>query len=112
MARLAMLQPRVPTLDTSLAPPPPKQTEAWYLTPEHKAWAAEVVRRAGGKCQDPEHVGRRDGQRCVADHIRERRDAPELALDLSNGMSRCWSCHTRKTNAERARRQRGEAGRG
>jgi len=107
MARLAMLQPRIATLDTSLAAPPPKTTDSWYGTPEHKAWAAEVVNRADGKCQDPLHKGPRTGLRCVADHIIEKKDGGDL-LDVRNGLSRCWPCHTRKTNAERAKRQRGE----
>ncbi len=110
MARLTMLQPRVSTLDTSLAPPPPKQTDPWYLQPEHKAWAAEVIRLAGGKCRDPAHVDTGKPYRVVADHDKERQDYPELAFVLSNGICRCWPCHTTKTNAERTRRHRGERG--
>ena len=106
MTRLTMLKPRVATLDTSLAPPPPKQTESYYGTPEHRAWADQVIRRANGRCQDPAHRGRHG--RLVADHIVERRDDPSRQLDPTNGMARCWSCHTRKTVAERAARQRGE----
>ena len=106
MTRITMLRPRVAALDMAIAPPPPKQTESHYGTPEHKAWAAEVIRRANGRCQDPAHQGRHG--RLVADHIVERRDDPSRQLDPSNGMARCWACHTRKTNAERANRQRGE----
>lgn len=106
MTRITMLRPRVAALDMAVAPPPPKQTESHYGTPEHKAWAAEVIRRAGGRCQDRAHQGRHG--RLVADHIIERRDDPSRQLDPSNGMARCWACHTRKTNAERANRQRGE----
>lgn len=107
MAKLSVLKPRIPTADTRIAPPPPKQREDHYGTPEHKLWASKVVARANGQCQDPEHRGERRGHRLVADHIIERRDRPDLALDLANGMARCWSCHTRKTAAERARRARG-----
>lgn len=106
-----MLKPRVATVDTSLAAPPPKQTEAWYQTSDHKAWASEVVSRARGRCQDPAHQGHHN-RRLVADHIVEVRDNPSRALDPTNGCARCWPCHTRKTNAERARRQRGEGGGG
>jgi 5-methylcytosine-specific restriction protein A len=105
MTRLTMLKPRVATLDTSLAPAPPKQTEQHYGTPEHKAWAAEVIKRANGRCQDAQHKGRHG--RLVADHIVERRDGGD-PLALTNGRALCWSCHTRKTNAERALRHRGE----
>lgn len=106
MPRIAMLKPRVAMLDTALAPPPPKTTDAWYGTPEHKAWAAEVIRRAAGRCQDRAHRGGH-GRRLVADHIVEKRDGGDL-LDPANGMARCWSCHTRKTNQQRALRHRGE----
>ncbi len=73
MARLTMLPPRVSTLDTSLAPPPPKQTDPWYLTPEHQLWAEAVVRRDGGKCQDPQHVETGRPYRVVADHVKGMR---------------------------------------
>jgi len=105
MAKLTMLKPRVATLDTRIAQPPPKVAEAWYLTPEHKAWAAEVIRRSGNRCQDPTCRARHyPGQRLFADHIKERRDRPDLALDPSNGQALCGSAHTRKTNVERAKR--------
>lgn len=100
-----MLKPRVATLDTSLAPPPSKQADFHYGTPEHKAWAAEVIKRANGRCQDPQHKGRHG--RVIADHIVERRDGGD-PLALTNGRALCWSCHTRKTNVARALRQRGE----
>lgn len=108
MARIAMLKPRVAMLDTALAPPPPKTTDPWYGTPEHKAWAAGVKERAGGRCQDPHHEGPRLVCKGVADHVKERRDRPDLQLDPANGLYRCWPCHTRKTHQQRALRQRGE----
>ncbi len=114
MARLKMLQPRVPTLDTRRVPPPPKQADRELLTSAHRAWAAEVIRRANGKCQDPKHKGERHSHRLVADHIAERRDRPDLALDINNGRASCWPCHTRKTTDERAKRMglRGTGGDG
>ncbi len=104
MAKLKMLQPRVPTMDTRRVKPPPKAVERFYLTPEHRAWAADVIKAANEQCQDPKHVGDRRGHRLVADHILERRDRPDLALVRSNGRGSCWSCHTRKTGEERAKR--------
>lgn len=106
--RLAMMPSRVATIDTSIAQPPAKVREDYYGTPEHKAWAAAVIKRDGGICQDPQHKGPKQGLRCVADHIKERKDRPDLQLDVSNGLTRCWPCHTRKTLAERAKRGRGE----
>jgi 5-methylcytosine-specific restriction enzyme A len=106
MAKLRMLAPRVATLDTRIAKPPPKVADRELLTQEHKAWRQAVIARAHGRCQDPEHKGDRFGHRLVADHVLERRDRPDLALDLRNGRASCWACHTRKTNEERAKRMR------
>ena len=109
MAKLTMLRPRVATADTRRVKPPPKQTDPYYGTAEHKAWAGDVKQRAGGVCQDPEHEGPRLVCKGVADHIKERRDRPDLQLDPKNGIYRCWPCHTRKTYAERAKRMRADA---
>lgn len=80
---------------------PPKEADPHYRTPEHRAWAAAVIRRAGGMCQGP-GCGR-TGVRLFADHIQELRDngAP---LDLGNGQALCGACHGAKTARERARR--------
>ena len=88
-----------------------KAVDPYYLTPEHRAWATAVIQRAGGKCQDPTcRALHYPGQRLFADHIKERRDRPDLALDLRNGRAVCGSAHSRKTAAERARRLRDRAG--
>lgn len=105
MANIPLFKPRVPTADTRRVKPPPKATDQHYGTAAHKHWAAEVKARAHGQCQDPAHRGDRRADRGIADHIVERRD-DGADLDLANGMWRCWSCHTLKTNAERAKRMR------
>lgn len=99
-----MLRPRVATTDTRRVKPPPKTTDPYYGTAEHKRWAEDVRQRAGGVCQDPQHEGSRLVCKGVADHIKERRDHPELQLEPSNGLYRCWPCHQRKTYQERAKR--------
>ena len=105
MTRIPMLKPRVPTLDVRRVKPPPKTVDPWYLTPEHRAWAAEVMRRAAGRCQDPTcKATHYPGQRLFADHKLERRDRPDLALDPANGWALCGSAHSRKTAEERAKR--------
>lgn len=73
---------------------------------DHRAWAEAVLKRARYTCEDPAHDPRkpRTGIKLHADHIRERRDAPELAFDLGNGLARCVGCHMRKTHRERAKR--------
>jgi 5-methylcytosine-specific restriction protein A len=106
---ISMAKSRVPTSDTRRVKPPPKQTDPYYGSADHKRWAADVQQRAGGVCQDPEHEGPRLVCKGIADHIKERRDRPDLQLDPANGIYRCWPCHTRKTYAERARRMRAGA---
>jgi 5-methylcytosine-specific restriction enzyme A len=68
MAKLTMLKPRLATIDTRIARPPPKVGEAYYGTADHKRWAADVKRQAGGLCQDPKHVGDRLADDGIADH--------------------------------------------
>lgn len=85
---------------------PPKRKADHYGTPEHRAWERAVKERAGFRC---EQCGNDQG-RMYADHIQEIRDAPHLALDLSNGQCLCSSCHGRKTASEARRRAQGEIG--
>lgn len=94
--RMAPARPRVSA--------PAKTADPHYLTPEHAAWRAAVIRRAGGLCQgeDCPTPGRRAG-RLYADHIVELRDGG-APLDLANGQALCARCHALKTLRERARR--------
>lgn len=101
--RVRIAPPRIATRDTRAVKPPAKTADPHYLTPEHRAWRSEVIRRAGGQCQDREHDPRRprQGVRLFADHIRELRD-DGAALDPANGEARCGACHARVTLARRA----------
>lgn len=83
----------------------PKIKAAHYYTPEHRAWARDVVARAGRACQ----TCGRTSVRLFADHIIELQDGGP-ALDLDNGQALCGACHTRKTSRARARRQTGGGG--
>ena len=105
MARLATLSPRLGTLDTRTARPAPKVADPELLTPEHKAWRQEVLKRAGWKCQAPGCTahGRRGGVRLYADHIVERRDGG-APLDPANGQALCAKHHSEKTARARAAR--------
>ena len=81
---------------------PPKVRAQVYGSPQHRLWAAEVIRRSGGMCQDLQCSNPDAGGRLFADHVRELRDGG--TFDIANGLARCGSCHSRKTLAERARR--------
>lgn len=98
-----MMKPRVSALDTSIAAPPPKQAAPIYSTPEYAAWRRAVIARAAGRCQRP-GCGR-EGVRLFADHVVELQDGGD-PFDVTNGQALCGSCHTAKTAAERAKRQR------
>ncbi len=103
-AKLRMIGARLATLDTRKVKTPPKTVEPFYTTPEYKAWQAEVIARANGRCQDPHCKNpNRIGIRLFADHVDEVKDGG-APYDPANGLARCGSCHTRKTAEARARR--------
>lgn len=107
--RLRCIGPLVPTIDTRSAKPPPKEADPYYQSPEHRAWAAQVIARANGRCQDPRCTTRHyPGLRLIADHKDEIKD-DGAKLDPANGLARCWPCHTRKTNEARAARMASSA---
>jgi 5-methylcytosine-specific restriction protein A len=93
------LKPRIAVADLRAVKPPAKEADAELLTPQHRAFRAAVLKRAGYRC---ESCGR-SGCRLFADHIIERADGGALH-DLANGRCLCGSCHTRKTIEQRARR--------
>lgn len=106
--RIPTLKPRIATLDTRTAKPLPKVAADHYGTPEHRAWALAVKKRAGWRCEFVEN-----GERChnrhptsvmYADHIKDVRDRPDLALDLSNGRCACSSHNVRAGIQARAKR--------
>ncbi|TWD58106.1 HNH endonuclease [Agrobacterium vitis] len=108
MAKIKTLSSSLRMVDTRSVKPPPKQADKELASPEYRAWAAEVKRRAGYQCEWVEagkrcHVGA--PARLFADHIVERRDGGAL-LDINNGQCLCGSHHTRKTAAARADRMR------
>ena len=88
----------------------PKVAAAIYQTAEYRDWRWAVIARSGGRCQDPQCADPMRETRLYADHVVELRDGG-APFDISNGMARCGSCHTRKTLEERARRM-GRRGRG
>jgi 5-methylcytosine-specific restriction enzyme A len=107
VTRLSSPPQRLSLADTRTARPAPKQRANHYGTQAHQDWSRAVIARAGGMCQ-AKGCGR-TGVRLFADHVVELRDGGAL-MDLANGQALCGSCHTRKTAAARAARQRGVGG--
>jgi 5-methylcytosine-specific restriction enzyme A len=107
MTKLRSLAPLVRALDTRTTRLPQKQKDTVYTTPEFMAWRAQVVAKAGGRCEAMDGVHRctntRPDHRMYADHIVELRDGGSV-LDLNNGQCLCHTHHERKTIAERVKR--------
>ncbi|KMO18908.1 HNH endonuclease [Methylobacterium indicum] len=101
-SRLATARPLLATADGRTVRPLPKTGDPELSTPEHRAWALAVKRRAGWKCEE---CGTPHGPECrlIADHIVERSDGG-APLDLNNGRALCPHHHGIKTAAARARR--------
>jgi hypothetical protein len=108
-ARVVTLRPSIAVVDLRTARAPDKRADPHYLTPEHRAWRAAVITRAGGRCEAVDEAGRRcwrseaKGHRMFADHIVELADGG-APLDLANGRCLCGSHHNSKTNRERTAR--------
>jgi 5-methylcytosine-specific restriction protein A len=101
--RLTMLGSRVGKVSQRIQPRP-KTADPVYHTPEWRALIGAIVEQRGRRCEDPQcKTPGRTGMRVFGDHIRELQDGGAL-LDPRNVMLRCGSCHTLKTNAERAKR--------
>lgn len=102
---LKMLGALVGTLDTRTVQPARKTADAIYVSAAWRALMAEIIRERGRVCQDPLcKTPARRGMRVFGDHITELQDGG-APLDKSNVKLRCGSCHTRKTNEQRQRRQ-------
>jgi hypothetical protein len=107
--RVATLAPRIARLDLRTAPPAAKRADAELLTPEHRAWRAIVLARAGHQCEWIKDDGLRcqrseaTGDRMFADHIVERSDGG-APLDPANGQCLCGHHHKLKTDATRRAR--------
>lgn len=109
---IRMQRPHVRPANLSIARTTPKKTDELYGSADYERWRAAVVARDGGVCRDPHCKGRHyPGQKVYADHIVEVKDGG-AKFDIANGITRCASSHTFKTNRERAKRQRGERGGG
>jgi 5-methylcytosine-specific restriction protein A len=104
--RLRTLRPSVKAIDMRTAQPPAKVTDPFYTCAAWLALVAQVKLERGARCEDPlcKRHDRR-ASRIFGDHVVELQDGG-APLDPANVMLRCGSCHTRKTLAVRAARQR------
>lgn len=92
---------RVASAARSRVAPQPKTVDPHYLTPEHAAWRAAVLRRAGYRCEGLACGAK--GVKLYADHVVELRDGGSKT-DPANGQALCARCHARKTARARAQR--------
>jgi len=92
---------------------PGKKVDGFYTSPAWRLLCDEIKRerwpmllqRQGHCCEDIDCRARHTPTtRIFFDHIKERRDRPDLELVKSNIMGRCGSSHSKKTAIERAKR--------
>lgn len=105
-ARVPIRSSSIPIHDSRKvhAPPPPERPKfvnPFYRSMEWRRLLARIIRARGRQCEDPQcrnpAVAKDD--RIYGDHVLELRDRPDLALEETNILLRCASCHTLKTNA-------------
>jgi 5-methylcytosine-specific restriction protein A len=114
MPRLRQLPPLVRPIDTRTVRPPPRKSSApnfknpIYDTPAFRRWRAQVIARAGGRCEHVDAYGNRcpkayPKHRVYADHRTELKDGGQ-PCDLNNGQCLCASHHELKTHSARTQR--------
>lgn len=91
---------RFAMLDLRSSRPAQKKADPFYLSAEWRALLEKFYRVRPRVCVQ---CGR-TGCRLYADHVIALEDGG-AALDMANLQLLCGACHTRKSNAERARRQ-------
>ncbi len=75
-------------------------SDPFYRSPEWQALRKKAIRRDGWQCQHCGVMvrgGRMGESRPYVDHIKARRHAPELELELLNLQVLCAACHNRKS---------------
>jgi 5-methylcytosine-specific restriction enzyme A len=110
MPKLRSLPPLVRTVNLQTTRLPTRQIDPTYNTVEYRVWRAQVIARAGGRCEAVDHGHRctkaQPQDRVYADHVAEIRDGG-APFDIRNGECLCAAHHTRKTVAARTRRLKG-----
>jgi hypothetical protein len=101
---LAALRPRITSLPPRILPPT-KKADAVYVKPEWRRLVARIITQRGRRCEKCGRFRDENGApiRIFGDHIVELKDGGPV-LDAGNVMLLCGSCHTAKSNCERAKR--------
>lgn len=76
-----------------------KVTDSFYRTPKWRAWRDAIILRRGRVCQQC-GADLSWPQKAHVDHVKSRKQYPELAFDPSNVRVLCTSCHSSKTARE------------
>ena len=71
-----------------------------YQDARHRRWRAEVLRRAGGLCEECRRYGRLDEdglpvRATTAHHVKHADEYPELRYVVGNGRALCEACHNK-----------------
>lgn len=99
VTRLKMLKTRVKPFNLEIAKPASRAIVSLYSSKEWLGLMSNLKRLRGNRCQ---HCNR-SNCKIFGDHIVELSDGG-APLDPANVQLLCGSCHTIKTNAERAKR--------
>lgn len=75
-----------------------QEDHAFYCSPAWLAIRKAVLERDHYLCQECLRQGKTvAGSKMAVDHIKSRRERPDLALDMDNLETLCPPCHNRKT---------------
>ena len=102
--RLTALKPRISSAPPRIRPPA-KTANPFYLSPVWRRLVARIITQRGRRCEKCGRFRDENGApiRIFGDHISEVKDGGPV-FDPKNVMLLCGSCHTTKTNSERAKR--------
>lgn len=65
-----------------------------YWSAKHRRWHDAVLRKAKYLCVECARYGKRTAA-THADHIKPRKEFPELQYEVSNGRALCTACHNK-----------------
>lgn len=107
--KIASFGPRIASFSQNIAEFAEKRADSFYSTPEWVKLRNFALKRDRYRCQG-ENCGRSE-RRMFVDHIIEIKDGG-AKLDPANVWTLCGSCHVKKTNRERDKRNFAKDGQG